>query len=492
VQLVRSISSPFWICLCFSLSLGCAAVSPPQPVNRLKTPNDLPLAGPSSPGEPNGATQASWHPSPAADCHPDSVLVNPRDVHLASPFAGVDVITAEVVTEQVVTRNPTLGHMLATWQAAAARYPQVTSLDDPNLGLTIAPGSIGSNNVEFGYRVEVSQKFPYPGKLNLRGENSLAEADAALLDVADVRLQLVESAKNAFYDYFLVFRALQVNDDNLTLLRSARKTASSRVVTGKASPQEVLQIDVEIGRQQERGRILERMKKVAAARINTLMHVPPDFPLPPPPEKLALSDPAPAVEALRQRAVARRPDLQALANRIKAEEAMLGLAHREFCPDFEAMAAYDTIMGNGPTRDLAGQLAVRLNLPIRVDRRRAAVAEAEARVASRRADLARLTDQVNYQVQEAYEQVTESTDLVHLYETNILPAAENNVNSAQPAYVAGQIPLLGLLEAQRNLVGLRERYYETLADYFRRRAGLERIVGGLLQPAAVPDPARLP
>jgi outer membrane protein TolC len=417
----------------------------------------------------------------------------PATASLPPAFDGVDVLTAEAVAQQVVARNPTLAQMMAAWQAASARYPQVTSLDDPNLGLTVAPGSIGSNNVEFGYRVEVSQKFPFPGKLDLRGQNSVAEANAALLDVADARLQLIESATSAFCDYFLAFRALQVNDDNLTLLERARKTAASRVVTAKAAQQEVVQIDVEIGRQHERGRTLERMKRVAAARINTLMHSPPDAPLPPPPEKITPADALPAVEELRSRAVAERPDLQALASRIKAEEALLGLAHREFCPDFEAMAAYDTIMGNGPTRDLAGQVAVRLNVPLRRDRRRAAVAEAEARVAARRADLARLTDQVHFQVQEAYEQAAESDDLVRLYEANILPAAENNVKAAQPAYVAGQIPLLGLLEAQRNLVGLRDRYYETLTDALRRRATLERVLGGPLRPGrAAHDDVQLP
>ena len=42
----------------------------------------------------------------------------------------------------------------------------------------------------------------------------------------------------------------------------------------------------------------------------------------------------------------------------------------------------------------------------------------------------------------------------------------------------GGMTCLSLLEAQRNLVGLRDRYHETVADYFRRRATLERAVGG--------------
>src|SRR5260370_41192638 len=133
---------------------------------------------------------------------------------------------------------------------------------------------------------------------------------------------------------------------------------------------------------------------------------------------------------------------------------------------------------------------MRLNVPIYKARRQAAVTEAEAKVAQRRAELAKQTDQVNYQVQEAYEKLQQSERSVKLYETKILPAAKLNVEAAQSAYVTGKIPFLSLVEAQRSQVGLRDRYYETVADYFRRRATLERVIGGPLEPAgaAVPGP----
>jgi cobalt-zinc-cadmium efflux system outer membrane protein len=127
-------------------------------------------------------------------------------------------------------------------------------------------------------------------------------------------------------------------------------------------------------------------------------------------------------------------------------------------------------------------LGVRLNLPVYRQRRYGAVSEAEARVAQRRAELARLSDQVNYQVQEAYARVERSEKSVRLYQDTILRAAEANVKAAQSAYTTGRIPFLSLIEAQRNVVGLRDRYYEALADYFRRRATLERVIGGPLTP----------
>jgi outer membrane protein TolC len=395
----------------------------------------------------------------------------------------------EALVEQVLARNPTLAQMAAAWQAASARYPQVTSLEDPMFAATIGPGTFSPDDpgVEFAYRLEVSQKLPFPGKLRLRGETALAEASAAGRDVDDVRLQLVESARMAFYDYYLVDRALEVNDDSLRLLREFRKNAQTRYETGLVPEQDVLQADVEIGKEQDRRLELEQMRQVAVARINTLMHLSPDSPLPSPPKQLTLTEELPDTQALRATALARRPDLRALADRIAAEEASLGLAHKEFYPDLEPFFMYDRFMGNiSDNRDLATMLGVRMNLPVYRPRRYGAVAEAEARVAQRRAELARLTDQVNYQVQEAYARVQRSEKSVRLYRDTILRAAEGNVKAAQSAYVTGKIPFLSLVEAQRNVVGLRDRYYEALTDYFRRRATLERAVGG---PLTLPEKA---
>jgi outer membrane protein TolC len=80
--------------------------------------------------------------------------------------------------------------------------------------------------------------------------------------------------------------------------------------------------------------------------------------------------------------------------------------------------------------------------------------------------------------------VQRSEKSVRLYRDTILKAAEANVKAAQAAYVSGKAPFtfLSLIEAERNLVNLRDRYYEALADYFRRRAALERAVGGPLTP----------
>lgn len=406
--------------------------------------------------------------APAAESRP-----NPQ------PLAGVTTLTPDEVIRVVLERNPTLDQMRATAAAVTARYPQVTSLDDPTATAWTAPGSAGSPNVNYAARVEVAQKFLYPGKRGLKGSAVQAEARAAAEDVEDVRLQLAESARSALADYYLAVKASGVAEENAKLLGDFRKNAEARYKAGQGQQQDVFQADVEIARQDERLVSLRRARLVAVARLNTLMHLPPDAPLPPPAD-VGAAGPLPDVARLRESA-SDRPDVRAVVARVASEEAALALALKEYKPDVELMAAYDGYW-QGTDRPLQWQVGMRTNLPVRYARRGGAVEEARAKVAQRRAELARLIDQIGLQVQEAFEQTREADEVVRLYEAKILPAAAANVKEAQAGYTNNRVPFLNLIEAQRNAVGLRDRYYEALAESVRRRAALERAVGGPLSP----------
>jgi outer membrane protein, heavy metal efflux system len=405
-----------------------------------------------------------------------SAEVAAKQSAIADVFHGDKTLTPARLVQIVAERSTTLDQMRATAEAVKARYPQVVSLEDPMLGFTTAPGSAWSNNASYAARAEVTQKIPFPGKRELRGTVVQAEASAAVRDVDDARLQLIESALNAYADYYLTEQALAVNADNLKILDDFRKNAETRYKNGQAPQQDLLQADVEIARQQERTVLLERARRVATARLNTLMHLPPDSPLPPP-DKTTPGTETLEPEALRAMAIAARPDLKALADRLTAEEASLAVANSDYKPDVELLASYDSFWQGAGGRPLQWQVGARINLPVQLSRRSGAVAEAQAKVAERRAELSRLTDQVNLQVQEAYEMLRESEKVIQLYDKKILPAAEANIKEAQSSYVNGKIPFISLIDAQRSLIGLKDRYYEVLAEAVRRRAALERAVG---------------
>ena len=400
-------------------------------------------------------------------------------------FANDKELSEAALIREILQRNPQVAQMIAAWEAAGARYPQVTSLDDPAFGTTVAPRTFHSDKQDPGYRVELSQRFPYPGKLHLRGEAARAEADAVGRDVNNVRAQLTQSARTAFYDYFLVNRNREVAEEGLRLLKQFHSTATARYKVGKAPQQDVLQAEVELGAQRERLLNLGRQREVIVARINALMHRAPTSPLPPPPRTIDVEETTLDGAALRRQALTQRLDLRSLNDRIRAAEATIQLAQREYYPDFEGVAMYDTMMGNRGQSQMAPQVGVRLNLPLRVERRDAAVAEAWSRLAVLRAQLAARTDQVNVEVQTAVAQVRESQDILKLFKKDVLPPARLNVKSAKSAYETGQVPLLTLIESERRLVDLLDRYYGAQAECFNRRATLEPRLGRLTASALI-------
>ena len=185
-------------------------------------------------------------------------------------------LESDQLVAEVLRRNPSLQAMIMAWQAAAQRYPQVVSLEDPMLSLAMGPGTFGDPNHDVAWMVEGSQKIPWCGKRELRGRQAQAEASAAHWDVDDAELQLVESTKLALLDDYLVRRDLELNAEALRLAQGFRETADSHYRNNLVTQQDILQADLELSELRRRQFELERMDRVAAARINTLLHRPAD------------------------------------------------------------------------------------------------------------------------------------------------------------------------------------------------------------------------
>lgn len=392
-------------------------------------------------------------------------------------FAGQSELSLEQLVLAVEARNPSLQAAAAAWRAAAARYPQVISLEDPMFAFMLATANLGANEGEAGYMLEVSQEVPWFGKRRLRGQQALAEAGAARSEIGDVRLQLREAARIAFASYYLSDRLAAVNAETTRLLDQFLQVAGQRYEVGQTTQQDLLQAEVELGQLHSRRAEFRRDVGVATARINTLLHQPPDFPLPPPPANLPVPEPPSSAEPLHAIAIQSRPDLAAQAARIEAQQAALALACKEYYPDMEFIGRYDATMEDEAMRPMVGMA---FNVPIQLQRRNAAVREAVARVQQETAEYQNRVNQARYDVQSAYERLVQGRAILRLYTDRILPAAQQNLEAALANYTTGNIDFLRLLDAERQLNNQRETYYSTMAEYHQRLAELERAVGGVL------------
>jgi len=395
----------------------------------------------------------------------------------AGPLSGATELSLETLIATVEERNPSLQSMVAAWQAAAQRCPQVVALDDPMFQTMVAPASFGSSTVEPAYMIQASQKLPWYGKRELRGQAALAEANAAYYDSQESRVRLAEATRFAFFDYYVVERERELNAENSRVMREFQETAKTKYQANQVTQQDVLQADVELADLDRRQIELERMHRVAVARINTLLRRRPNADLPPPPRQLAGAQTLPQVEALEQVALEHRPDLAALQSRVQAEATNVQLACKQYYPDVEVFGRYDSFWQPASTMgDLRGQVGVSFNLPIYRGKLNAAVNEAVFRLNQRRAEYDQRVLDVQYEVQSAYAQLDESRKAVQLYAERFLPAAEQNVAVARVNYDVGKTTFLGLAQAQRQLIESREKQQQTIADYHRRLAELERVL----------------
>jgi outer membrane protein, heavy metal efflux system len=393
-------------------------------------------------------------------------------------LSGQSELSLEALEGEVLQRNPTLAAMQAAWQAAAERYPQVTALDDPQFGYGVAPESIDSATVDFGQKFDLSQRFPWPGTLSTRGEAALREAEAAGEDTAAVRLRIIEITREAFFDYYYVRRAIAINHVNQGLLLQLKKIADTRYAAGLVSKQDTLQ--AEIARQQlvHRGIVLDRMRQVTAARINTLLDRPPQAPLPPAPAKIPAPVPMPPIERLQAAAMQRRPELHSLALKAKAREADVHLAELAYFPNFTVIGSYSSLWQES---DLRTFLGVGINIPIELDRRRAAVNEARAQLQRARALFEEQRARIAFEVERAVDELAEATHVVRLYAESIVPASQESLAAARSGYETSSNDFLTLIDAERKLMRAQLGYYRGLADYQKARAQLTQAVGAPLE-----------
>lgn len=484
--------------LCLAVAAGCRAsrVAPVASSDRATgsttfVPAPTGLRG--SEGENRGIQNSrpatvSQFPAPNAARQASFRQYTQHAIVADDPFAGQQELQLPQLLGEVLSRNQSLQAMRAAWLSAAERYPQARALDDPVFSSMLAPASFNSGIVNIpgnsaGYTVGGAQKLPWFGKRDLRGQAALADSRAARWDVDDARLQIIEAAGTAYYDYYLVRQDLALNVQNTVKLREYHDIAARKYEANLVPQQDMLQAEVELAELARRQIELERLERIAIARINTLMHRPPDAYVPPAPARLESPRLYLSVTELRGSALA-RPDLAALAAKIRAEQARLQLAQKEFLPDFEVFGRYDNFWSQASLR---GQVGVNMNVPLYRDKRYAAVREAQWRLSQRRAEYQQRIDDINREVQTAYERFDEAQQTVGLYVEQILPAARKNVDSAFATYEASGGDFLRLVAAQRQLITLQERYQESIADYHRRRVELERVVGAPIVAASAEE-----
>ncbi len=391
----------------------------------------------------------------------------------ADSLKGKKTLEMETATQIALDNNPSLASMRERVREAVEKYPLVTTLDDPMLGVGFFPLTANFDRADLAYKIDLGQTIPYLGKLGLKGYKAIAEAEVALNSFSSAKLELVQMVKTVYLELFFTHRAIEINEENTNLLQNFKTITESRYSAGKGNLQDVVQVDVDLAKVEHRGITLERKLRVATARLNTLMGRPAGLPLPIPAGLPPVSS-FPDKDVLLEKALLQNPSVRAARSRIEAARSSLKLAEYKSYPDFVVTGSYNKAWMTDELRPFIG---IGVNIPIGFGRLSAERNIASARLGRANWELKVVEDRIRFQVERIWQKINESRHAEKLFHEALLPETKLNFDAAKAGYSDGKNDFLTLITAERSLVNTKLQYERIRVDLRAGEAALSRVIG---------------
>src|SRR5712672_3586172 len=377
--------------------------------------------------------------------------------------------------------NPQIAAARQGWEAAKQIPTQVSTLPDPQF--TAQQVNVGSprpfagyTNSDFAYfGLGVSQDFPYPGKLRLKGEMAKRDADVAQQHYESVRLSVLAGVKSTYFQLAYLLKTLGVLESDGELLQQVEKAADARYRSGMGSQHDVLQAQV------ERTKLLREITmhhlEVAKlqAQIKQLLNraqSSPDI------ESSELPEtPLPyTFEELLSATKAQNPEIAGAEKMVEKQKLQVDLAHKDFYPDFNVQYMWQR---TDPTQFRAYyMLTFGLRVPIyRSRKQRPELAQSEAELNRSRSESEVQSQQVAFELRSEYETAQKTSELLTIYREGLLPQARAGFQGSIAAYQNNRQDFSALSASFLDVLHLDEEYWKSIAERETALARLEQLTG---------------
>ncbi|APG26995.1 hypothetical protein A7E78_03595 [Syntrophotalea acetylenivorans] len=385
--------------------------------------------------------------------------------------------------DEALNNNPDLQAAEARWQMARHKIGPARSFEDPQLSFVLSNypvDSLGGDETPMtGKEIQLSQMFPFPGKLAAQGEMAEYQAIGQQGVYEEAKRQLVQKVKDAWFLLYFQQRAIDITRLNLDILRDFIQLTETRYAVGTGLQQDVLKAQVERSRLLDRLFNLEQQRISSLAEFNRLLNRPSSTPLAPP-EVLKPTMVQASQQQLLGHALTQRPLFTTYQAGIDRYKTQRRLAKLDYYPNFKIFAGYrqrEEVPGDPVEGDDFVSAGVSINLPLWQGKRKAAVAEADSGIRLAQRQYQELSNRVAFAITDQYAQMTKNRDLVDLYQTGIIPQAEQSFEASLAAYQVGDVDFLNLLDSLMTLFRYQVDYHRALADHERSVARLEATVG---------------
>lgn len=396
------------------------------------------------------------------------------------------VLMLDELIQKVLTENPELQSSYESWEASKTRISQQEALPDPTLGLNMMNLPVNSFALDqepmTGKQITLMQMFPFPGKLNLKGKIAQSDSDISLQQYQELQNQLVKKTKQSYFDLFYVDQAIATVENNQDLLSEFVEIAETRYSVGNGLQQDVMRAQVALSKMIDKELKLRQQRESLQARINALINEPADAPLGRPVDP-GINNLTTDLNSLVELADTSSPLLEAWRTVVQRSDQKVDLALKGRYPDFSIGLAYtqrDELQNGMKGYDfVSGMFNVRIPLYFNKKQDKK-VQEMQITRTSMEYRYQDVENSIEQMLQQSLTDLEKNRRLIDLYETGILPQAEESLESSLAGYQTDKVDFLSLLDSELTLFNLRLDYYRIVADYHKSVADLEALTGSEL------------
>jgi outer membrane protein, heavy metal efflux system len=397
--------------------------------------------------------------------------------------AGTVLVESSRLSEYLrlaVLNNAGLKASFYKWKAALERVPQVRSLPDPHFtyGYFVeqVETRVGPQRQRFG----LNQRFPWLGKLRLRGDQAAEMARAAELRFESDRFRVLFEVKDAYYELYYLKEAIRTTQENIQLVKHLESVAQAKFRSG-SDVTGVVKAQVELARLENELASLLSLRDPIIAKLNRAMNRSPGTALPFP-VVFDLSPDGDWDAASLMGLLDESPDLKGETALIESAAKGVSLARKSFWPDVTLGVDYvetDSAQwlgvpdsGSDPVMVMAS-----VNLPLWWGKYRAEVREAKARFEGAVQDRMERRNQLHTELSLQIYRLGDAERKIDLFGDTLTPLAKHSLDVAEQSYQAGRSDFLQLIDAQRLLLDVQLSYQRAIADKEQRRAQIEMLTG---------------
>lgn len=407
-----------------------------------------------------------------------------RCTELAEPARGEAVLTAGAALPDLerlaALRNHEVLAAHGRWRAQIEMFEQAEFLEDLLRQFNAFSKSLATGLGEPMHQTEVQAEFPFPATTTLKGELADREADRAWHERRMILRDVLVEVGLVYHSLQYVEHALAVTRESRELMAGMEQVARTRYEAGASGQIDLLRIGSELSQTDTELVDLEQQRTTARARLNTLLARLPDAELGPV-QEFETAAAQPELENMLEIGLRCRQELMVKRVEVARDELALRLAETVVYPRASAGASLAQI---GMTREAGPDRGEGIfpNRP-EVEPRWSYGADAAYLQQLRRdLDAARqsllaLEDRVRFEIKELHFLLGTTRRQVQLFETSLVPQAEQALVATRSAYETGKLGFLDFIEARRTALDARLGLEAARRDWHQATTRVLGVVG---------------